>query len=108
MEYKEDVLKGLPLSSLRDIGIKVGVRSSTTLTKDKLVDNILDVLEGRELPYFSNRGRRPIKRQELNKDLLSLLSNFHTKKSIDSLFEKAVDEFLAKLKNQIMSLYLKK
>ena len=48
-----------PLHELRVLGRKVGVKSVSTLKKQALIDNIIDIANGLKQPAFNNRGRKP-------------------------------------------------
>ncbi len=57
MNLLEEELKRTPIHKLREIGRAYGVKSPTSLTKDKLISAILDIKNGKTQPYKSNRGR---------------------------------------------------
>ena len=48
-----------PLHELRVLGRKIGVKSVSTLKKQDLVENIIDITNGIKQPSFNNRGRKP-------------------------------------------------
>ena len=47
------------LHELRVLGRKVGVKSVSTLKKQALIENIIDITNGIKQPSFNNRGRKP-------------------------------------------------
>ena len=47
------------LHELRILGRKVGVKSVSTLKKQALIDNIIDIANGIKQPSFNNFGRKP-------------------------------------------------
>ena len=47
------------LHELRILGRKVGVKSVSTLKKQALIENIIDISNGIKRPSFNNRGRKP-------------------------------------------------
>jgi len=47
------------LHELRILGRKVGVKSVSTLKKQALIDNIIDIANGIKQPSFNNLGRKP-------------------------------------------------
>ncbi len=57
MIYTEEYLKKLKILTLREIGIELGVKAPTSLTKAKLIEAILKVSNGQTEPYRSNKGR---------------------------------------------------
>ena len=47
------------LHELRILGRKIGVKSVSTLKKQDLIENIIDITNGNKQPSFNNRGRKP-------------------------------------------------
>lgn len=47
------------LHELRILGRKIGVKSVSTLKKQDLIENIIDITNGIKQPSFNNRGRKP-------------------------------------------------
>ena len=47
------------LHELRIIGRKLGVKSVTTLKKNDLIENIIDISTGDKKPTFTKQGRKP-------------------------------------------------
>lgn len=55
--YLKFNLEELPLFRLRKIGREVGVKAPTALKKKVLIQEILDILNGRKDPTITNKGR---------------------------------------------------
>ena len=60
MEYERKDLQSLPLCDLRKIGYAIKVKSSTTLKKEELINQILLVASGAIPPHITNKGRRQL------------------------------------------------
>ena len=108
MVYEKTVLQSTSLLCLREIGKKIGVRAPTSLKKDVLIENIIDIQEHRVAPYFSNFGRKRLLTNTKDLNIEEFYKISLTKKEVDKLFEEVVDQFLAKLKVKILDLYYKK
>ena len=105
MIYTKELLEIMHLQDLRNIGKDIGVQSPTSLKKEVLIQNILDIQENRVQPCFSNRGRKKINSTLREKALIELFSLSANTAEIDRIFEEIVDKFLAELKEKIMNLY---
>lgn len=58
--FKEITTKELQkcnIHDLRDLGAKIGVKSATSLSKEKLIENILLINQGKIAPYHTKKGR---------------------------------------------------
>lgn len=105
MIYTKELLEVTPLQDLRNIGKEIGVKSPTSLRKDVLIQNILDVQENRIQPYFSNKGRKKLVSRITGKSIIELFNLSATTTEIDEIFEKIIDKFLAEFKERILQLY---
>ena len=56
---KEKDYNNLGLMQLRLYARKIGVKSPTALQKNKLIEKILEIENGKAFPTFSRRGRPP-------------------------------------------------
>ena len=62
MKYDYEKLEQMRLTDLREFARSIGVKKPSIWTKDRLIVNIIDVLEGAVMPVEqSRRGRPPIK-----------------------------------------------
>lgn len=87
-------VSNMRIYELRDYARKVGVKSPTSKTKEVLINEINAILSGKEKPYKTVKGRKPLvsfaldrKNQEfLTAQLEKIKQNVN--KSLDSLINK--------------------
>ena len=104
MEYDQSYLESLSLPSLREIGKGIGVKAPTGLTKKELINAILDVNENRIEPYFSKLGRPSLNTLEKN-GFVKVTNLIPVKQIVDERFEQVLDQYLLKVKNELMDIY---
>ncbi len=97
MKYTREYLKNLILQSVRDIARKIGVRAPTLYTKLELIELVLKVQNGEIEPYFSNRGRKILKKDIASIDeFVKYKSKFYTDRTIALVIE-LIDKFKEEL-----------
>ena len=79
------------LHELRIIGRKLGVKSVTTLKKNELIENIIDISTGDKKPTFTKQGRKPYD-----------YANSNLKISKEKI--KIIEEMLNRTKKEILDL----
>ena len=79
------------LYELRIIGRKLGVKSVTTLKKNELIENIIDISTGDKKPIFTKQGRKPYD-----------YANSNLKISKEKI--KIIEEMLNRTKKEILDL----
>lgn len=104
MNYEKTFLESLSLVSLRDVGKSIGVKAPTGLTKKELLQAILDVQEKKVEPHFSKRGRPPLKTVDKT-EFVQVVKTIPDKKLLDNIFDSVLDEFLLKLKKELLKIY---
>ena len=93
MEITKENLKEISVYSLRNLARQIGVKSPSTLNKDALIDEIIEIKSGRKEPYFSSKSGRPTK-------AIANLEDLDKKESLLS-FNKV--EFQKEIKQQLIS-----
>lgn len=86
----------MSIHELRVLGRNLGVKNTTSKKKSILIDKILDISSGKELPCFSQLGRPPYKTNFCNKIEKRNLTDYEIKK---------IDEILSKAKEEILNLF---
>ena len=82
---------------LRIIGRELGVKAPTTLKKKALINAILNRLENKTQPFFSNRGRPPISNVNTEQaDLKEQVENIKANalKQVKIIFDKAQKDII--------------
>lgn len=113
---KREELESFSLFSLRQLGRKIGVKSSSALTKKVLIDEIISIESGTKEPHFTSRGR-PVKfsdtnnlQKELHEEIKKveyskykkeeketvLLKIYGMKRKVDNLFNQLIKEIIGK------------
>lgn len=97
MEFTKENLKEINVYSLRSLARQIGVKSPTTLNKDALINEIIEIKSGKKEPYFSSKVGRPTK-------AIVKLEDMYKKESLLS-FDKV--EIQKEIKQQLISSILK-
>ena len=94
MEYTKEFLAEINIHYLRRLGKSIGVKSPTSLTKTKLIEQIIGVSKGEIAPCFSKKGRPS---QKLN------LSHNKNQLKLQGLCYKLtkVEELIIEIKNDL-------
>ena len=61
MTYEKEQLEQTNIHPLRNIAREVGVKSPTSLKKNVLIDEIIQIQSGKKRPHLSPRKGRPVK-----------------------------------------------
>ena len=107
-EITKETLGAKTLSTLRSIGWKIGVKSTTSRRKSELIEEILNILRGITKPCFSRRGR-PKKDSNVieisNENIEN--SKKERKESLLEKIEKLINTKIEELKKEIIELIKK-
>ena len=97
MEFTKENLKEINVYSLRSLARQIGVKSPSTLNKDALINEIVEIKSGKKEPYFASKVGRPTK-------AIVKLEDMYKKESLLS-FDKV--ELQKEIKQQLISSILK-
>lgn len=61
MEFTKENLKEINVYSLRSLARQIGVKSPSTLNKQKLIDEIIEINNGSKTPNATRKAGRPAK-----------------------------------------------
>lgn len=93
MQYTKEELNQLNIYSLRNFARETGVKSPTTLTKENLINSILEIQNGQKLPQARSKRGRPLKSNLVEN--VSLQKNKEaTKKQLISSILKEIEQKL--------------
>ena len=95
-KYSKENLNNLRFHALREIGWQVGVKSPSTRKKQDLIQEILDVTEGKKAPYKTTKGRPRLPTQ-LNFVDLNKQKFIHGQNKQNKELNKQIDEIIEKL-----------
>lgn len=97
MQYTKEQLDQINIHALRNIAREVGVRSPTSLNKQPLIDEIMQIASGNKQPHRSTRGGRHVKNfviEDINNQKDSELVRI--KKGINAKVKKEFIDFVLK------------
>ena len=90
MEFDKEQLEKLSIYALRNIAREIGVKAPTTLTKQTIIEEILQIESGKKQPCAQSKRGRPGKYCFENKGdeiLLGLREKAVKKQIIDSILK---------------------
>ena len=71
MQYTKEQLDQINIHALRNMAREVGVRAPTSLNKQTLIDEIMQIASGNKQAYWSTKGGRHVKNfaiEDINTD----------------------------------------
>ena len=86
-------LQSMSIYELRTLARSIGVKSPTTLRKQDLILQIINLQEGKSTAQYSKRGRPPHVKNCVNYDLIDI---------------ERIDNLLQNLRNEIITILTKK
>ena len=99
MLYLRSELNEYSFTYVRKIGRNIGVKSPTSMTKDKIIDCILAIQKGEMQPVFTKRGRPAKTISPVNEHFE--LQKKYSEKERQRLLKEKVSKYLEKLKKEI-------